>query len=93
MPIKGAIDEAMEEIRDSDKKSAPESQMIGDAFAGMEHLGRMFQKCSALLGAWQQDASEGNDIVKRWDNELTSAITVSEAPEARTSSGRPSDRR
>jgi TIR domain len=71
VPIREAIDEAIVEIRKSDEaREKPGYHTIGSHFDEMRHLGRIFQRCSAIFREENKVAREGNDIVRRWDAEL-----------------------
>lgn len=67
--IRQAIDEAMESIRNK-KPDGPDFVSVADYFAQFSHLGRIFQKCTALSIQRDQVVLEGNGIVQRWDVEL-----------------------
>ncbi len=75
LPIREGIDEAMTEIRagkrlDQVLTKNPRVKGLMQIFAEMRHLGRVFQKCHAILVDRARTATEGNEIVERWDTEL-----------------------
>jgi hypothetical protein len=71
VPVKEAIDEAMEEIRKYDSgEGGPGPDSVEHDFRKATHLGRMFQQCNKLLQARSRNIREGNDIVRRWETEL-----------------------
>jgi hypothetical protein len=70
-PIREAINEAMVVIRQMDKPlGEPYSTIFGD----MKHAARIFQKCNAVFTDAGRLATEGNEIVRRWDAELRTAL-------------------
>ncbi len=71
--IREAIDEAMEAIHEDDEAGAHAEECISlpERFASMTHIGRIFQKCSAILQEAIKLVDEGNSIVRRWDSELS----------------------
>jgi hypothetical protein len=79
-PIKDAIDEAMVEIRKLDVgKRDPNSVFVRDEIRKMRHLGRVFQRCSAIYDNGAEAAMEGNDTVRRWAAELNIAVALPES--------------
>ena len=66
-PIREAIDEAMVSIREMDLSKG---SRYSTTFVDIKHMGRIFQKCNAIFTDAERLAIEGNDIVRRWDNEL-----------------------
>jgi hypothetical protein len=76
-PVRDAIDEAMEKIREDERhKENPGYHGFDEAFGKFRHLGRIFQKCAAIMSNNTRIANEGNDIVKRWDAELRNPLVV-----------------
>jgi TIR domain len=70
-PVTDAVEEAMAVIRaDEDFSSRPGAHTIASHFEEMRHLGRIFQRCYAILSDSSRASQGGNDIVKRWDTEL-----------------------
>jgi hypothetical protein len=70
-PVKEAIDEALEEIRNIDRKGGIlDPNSVESDFRKAIHLGRMFQQCNKLFEARMRNVEEGNDIVRRWEMEL-----------------------
>ena len=71
MPVREAIDEAVEEIRKNElKKKDPHHTFMRDDFSRMRHLGRIFQKGYSIINQKDHAVDEGNEIVSRWDTEL-----------------------
>jgi hypothetical protein len=74
-PIKAAVDEAVSNIEGYDarreKMTQEEGHSIQSHFKEMRHLGRLFQKCNAVFTDGDHTLMEGNEIVARWDAELT----------------------
>lgn len=73
-PIKEAVDEAMIEIRQQDERLAKGKIELWQYFDRLAHLGRSFQQCRSILVEGQRYGLEGNDIVRRWDAELSSLV-------------------
>jgi TIR domain len=71
IPVREAIDEAIDNIRRADEKNRTYRHKISDHFAEWQHLGRIFHSCIVGLLDATAVISEGNDIVRRWDTELT----------------------
>jgi hypothetical protein len=70
-PIREAIGEAMVEIRKQDAKIVSETPFLSDYFSELVHLGRIFQQGRSVALEHLRYINEGNDIVRRWDSELS----------------------
>lgn len=71
MPLREAIDEAMKNILGlALPPSPPSDHSIRDHLIELRHRARIFQRCDAIWPVAGRLASEGNDIVRRWDSEL-----------------------
>jgi len=74
IPIRQAVDEAIENIAINEKDilDAREGDLsITQNFDEWKHHGRIFQKCLALTKKSNQAITEGNEIIRRWDAELS----------------------
>ena len=70
-PAREAIDEAMASIAENETDfNVKGHSLLRDDLEEMKHLGRIFQKCSAIVKDSERLVAEGNSIVKRWDSEL-----------------------
>ena len=69
-PIRDAIDEAMDEIRIVDRQGQGPPGTIAINLRNMNHLGRIFQQCANAFFTRARYVKEGNDIVRRWNEEL-----------------------
>jgi len=75
VPVREAIDEAMEAIRLQDqyvtmRSKGEDFESVQDVLRRMNHLGRIFQQCNTAFMAKQRNAKEGNEIIRRWNAEL-----------------------
>ena len=70
-PLRDALDEAVDTIREGEGNAKREGwRRFSENFKSDRHLGRIFQTCNAVFADTDRLASEGNDIVERWDTEL-----------------------
>lgn len=79
-PVRDAIDEAMEVIREDERFDAMGRGSIQADLRAMGHLGRTMKQANAAFTRKYRNAMEGNDIVKRWDAELTEHDSVESGP-------------
>ncbi len=73
MPIRQAIDEAIENIEGNNKgiwTPSEGTKSVVSYFNEWGHHGRIFKQCSALIHKSNQFINEGNEIIRRWDAEL-----------------------
>jgi hypothetical protein len=71
MPLREAIDEAMNNISGRTRPPSPPSDhTIQDHFIELKNRARIFQRCDAIWRDIGRLVREGNDIVRRWDSEL-----------------------
>ena len=71
IPLREAIDEAMENIRGTHLiPNKPGGHDIRDHILELKNRARVFQRCDALWLDSGRLAREGNAIVRRWDAEL-----------------------
>jgi hypothetical protein len=71
IPLREAVNEAISEIQEKERREAMGWKQAAEVFDEMKHLGRIFQKCHAIsVSAWRE-MEEGNNIVQRWGAELT----------------------
>jgi hypothetical protein len=70
IPVRQAIDEAMQNIRSDERQGDTGSMAYKDYFAQRAYLGRLYQKCATIAQKSADLITEGNDIVMRWDAEL-----------------------
>jgi TIR domain len=67
-PVREAIDEAMEAIRDHNRTTWDNS--VQKELKNMDHLGRVFRQSNIAFALKIQNVTQGNEIVKRWNMEL-----------------------
>ena len=67
-PVREAVDEAIEAIREDDRADFQKS--VQRRMQDMGHIGRVFKQTNAAFAARFQRGNEGNSIVRRWDTEL-----------------------
>jgi hypothetical protein len=71
IPVKEAIDEAMEAVRESDvQMRMGEEHMIQGDLRKMGHLGRTFQQVNKSFADRYRNVLEANEIVRRWNAEF-----------------------
>jgi hypothetical protein len=72
MPVREAIDEAIEEIKREEVKLANPARYvpITEDLLELKHLGRIFQECYSGMIEHDRTAGAANSIVRRWDEEL-----------------------
>jgi len=70
-PVKEAVEEAMEPIRQGDIGKKIGVKYVQDSLRERNHLGRVFQQINRDFSVRYRCAVEGNDIVRRWERELS----------------------
>lgn len=69
-PVREAIDEAMDEIREGERALKSGRGSVQEDLRAMSHLGRVVKQTNAAFARRYRNADEGNGIVQRWDAEL-----------------------